>query len=69
MDGVRGVIVDENEDEDELDDAHDDDRVANYIVYYECDDTDVAHYLSAEKYAFCYDAPDDSWYLVRELEE
>ena len=42
---------------------------ANYLVYYEADDSDVPHCLDAEQYNTSLDAPFGSWYLVEEEEE
>ena len=44
--------------EEHLDDeVMDCDEVANFIVYYELDDSDTAHYLSVLDYMACADAP------------
>ena len=66
-DGVgwcQGVVMEENDDEDELDDED----IANFIVYYEVDDSEVAHYLHEDDYMATRDAPAGAWFVCIERE-
>ena len=58
---LQGTIVEENTDDNELDGE----AVANWIVYYEVDDTSVAHLLTAAMYTVPVagegDEADESW--------
>ena len=51
--------MDVNKDQEEMDD----DEIANYIVYYACDDCDVFHYLDVLDYSTDLDASVGSWYV------
>ena len=61
------VVIEQNEDESNLDD---DGEVANFLVYYEADDTDVYHNLDILYYQNpqtdeeAQEAPDGAWYVV-----
>ena len=41
-------------------------EVANFMVYYEEDDSECAHYLTVLTYSPSVDAPVDMWYAVEE---
>ena len=50
-------------------DALDGEEMADYIIYYEADNTDVAHALDVDLYSTDPDAPPNSWYLLVEVED
>ena len=60
---VQGVVEAYIEDDGEEDDDGD---LCNFNVYYEADDTDANHALTADRYSTRRDAPIGSWYVVAE---
>ena len=61
----QGVVMEINEDPEVLDGE----EMADYIIYYEADNTDVPHALDVDLYSTDPDAPPNSWYLLIETEE
>ena len=64
FDGVgwcQGVVMEQNEDEEQMDDED----IANFIVYYEGDDSETAHHLTILDYFANSDAPPGAWYALR----
>ena len=64
---MKGVIDEENIDAEAIDDTvPGGDEVANFIVYYADDDSDVPHYLDVLEYTTDRAGPPRSWYLESE---
>ena len=64
---MKGVIDEWNTDEEAIDDTvPGGDEVANFIVYYVDDDSDVPHYLDVLEYSTDRAGPPRSWYLESE---
>ena len=61
---LEGVVYGANDD----DAVFDDDEVANFIVYYEADDTEVPHYFDVLDYMPQREAPPGAWHVVCEAE-
>ena len=63
---VIGEIVEANDDPTEIDGNFENSQTANYIVYYEVDDTDHPHFLDLADWSTKRGAPSCAWHLLKQ---